>query len=242
MALHLKSVTKHYNGFLALEEISFSVQELEFVCIVGPSGCGKSTILRIIAGLETITSGSVEFDDGDLRIDNGDIGFVFQDDTLFPWLNVRKNIAFGLELKKVGRSEKKKIVDYFLDLVGLKEFSRHYPHQLSGGMKQKAQIARAMAYNPKMLLMDEPFASIDAQTRNAMQEQVLEIWSREKKSVIFVTHSLDEAIYLADRIICLGTNPGRVNKIIDVDLKRPRKRTSEEFNALRKIAYELIKA
>ncbi|KUO51703.1 MAG: nitrate ABC transporter ATP-binding protein [Desulfitibacter sp. BRH_c19] len=240
MALLLNSICKNFNELVVLKDISLQVNEREFICIVGPSGCGKSTLLRIIAGFEHPTSGSVKIDNEKVYLSDGDIGFVFQENSLFPWLTVKENIAFGLRVNTTKSRKNEKIIHYFLDLIGLKHFADYYPHQLSGGMKQRVQIARAMAYNPKLLLMDEPFASLDAQTRNMMQDELLNIWFREQKTVLFITHSIDEAIYLADRILIFDINPGTIKEILEVKIQRPRVRTAKDFNEIREYALKLI--
>jgi NitT/TauT family transport system ATP-binding protein len=190
-------------------------------------------VLRLIAGLEQLTSGEL-FEDGKLVTGPGpDRGMVFQEFALFPWRTVKKNIEFGLEIKGVPREKRTKIAEEYIDLVNLEGFEEAYPHELSGGMKQRVGIARALANEPDVLLMDEPFGSLDAQTRNIMQKELLRIWEKTKITVIFVTHSVDEAVYLADKIVVLTARPGTVKKIIDISLPRPRDRTSKEFARIR---------
>jgi len=222
MALEVIDVSKSFNNLKVLDNITFKVKDNSFTCIIGESGCGKTTLLRIVSGLEKADSGEILFNGKKLEIN--DVGFVFQDDRLLPWRTTLKNVAFGLEIRNDKRAlEKAKDV---LRFVGLEEFENYYPKQLSGGMRQLVGIARALAINPKILLMDEPFASLDAQTRNRMQAELLDIWNEEKKTVLFVTHNIDEAVYLADKIIVLSKRPARVVEEIKVDLKRPRDRTS----------------
>jgi len=236
MALEVLNVSKSFNELKVLDGISFKVKGNSFACIIGESGCGKTTLLRIISGLERADDGEVLFNGKTVKIN--DVGFVFQDDRLLHWRTTLKNIAFGLEIRNDEKAlEKAKEV---LKLVGLEEFENYYPNQLSGGMRQRVGIARALAINPKILLMDEPFAALDAQTRNRMQAELLEIWNKEKKTVLFVTHNIDEAVYLADKIIVLSKRPARVVEEIEVDLKRPRDRTSLEFVGIRKRILELL--
>ncbi len=217
----------------ALHDINLSIRENEFVCFIGPSGCGKTTLLRIIAGLEEPTSGSVSLAGDQIKGPGPERGMVFQEYSLFPWRTVLDNIAFGLELKGVAVAERHARARQHLKMVGLERFESRYPHELSGGMKQRVAIARALVNDPRALLMDEPFGALDAQTRNVMQSELLRIWEEEKKTVVFVTHSVDEAIYLADRIVIMSARPGRIKDIIEIDLPRPRNRTSPEVNRIR---------
>jgi NitT/TauT family transport system ATP-binding protein len=219
---------------VALEEITLDIADEEFVCLVGPSGCGKTTLLRIIAGLDTSTGGSVTIDGERITGPDPRRGMVFQEYSLFPWRNVMDNIAFGLEMQGMDRESRMRIATTYLELVGLEQFRDAYPFELSGGMRQRVAIARALANNPDVLLMDEPFGALDAQTRNIMQQELLEIWEKTKKTVVFVTHSVDEAVFLADRIIVLSPRPGRICENIAVDLPRPRERTSADFAELRR--------
>ncbi|HJX04789.1 MAG TPA: ABC transporter ATP-binding protein [Thermoplasmata archaeon] len=224
----------------ALEGFDLDVKEGEFVCLLGPSGCGKTTILRIVAGLETATGGDITVRGNKPGVAGQARGMVFQEFALFPWRTVRKNIEFGLEIKGVPEAEMQKMSSQLVDLVGLKGFENAHPKELSGGMKQRVGIARALANNPKVLLMDEPFGSLDAQTRNLMQKELLRIWAATNKTILFVTHSVDEAVFLADRIVIMTARPGKVREIIEVDLPRPRDRTSQEFIKVRgKVLTEL---
>ena len=224
----------------ALEHFDLEVADGEFVCLLGPSGCGKTTVLRILAGLETKSGGTVELRGKEISESGSDRGMVFQEFALFPWRTVRKNIEFGLEVKGVPEAEKSKVSSPLIDLVGLKGFENAHPKELSGGMKQRVGIARALANEPAVLLMDEPFGSLDAQTRNLMQKELLRIWSATRKTILFVTHSVDEAVFLADRIVVMTARPGKVREIIDVDLPRPRDRTSRDFISVRgKVLTEL---
>ena len=231
--LSVNHLTKKYNDFTALRDLSLDVNNGEFVCLLGPSGCGKTTILRMVAGLDISTEGELLLDGEKIIGVNKECGFVFQEYVLFPWRTVKGNIEFGPELKGMPKEERERIAHHYIELVGLGGFENHYPRELSGGMKQRVGIARAYANNPKLLLMDEPFGALDAQTRNLMQSELLRIWENEHKSVLFVTHSVDEAVYLADRVVVLSARPGTVKQIFKNDLPRPRVRTSPEANALR---------
>ena len=228
---------------VALKDINFETHRREFLCIVGPSGCGKSTLIRILAGLETQTSGEVLLQGKPVRGPGRDRGMVFQGYTLFPWLTVKRNVMFGLEVNNAGRLEAETQASQWLQLVGLEKFADAYPHQLSGGMKQRVAIARALANQPRILLMDEPFGALDAQTRARMQAHLLEIWRKIDITIVFITHDLDEAIYLADRILVLKPHPGEVQELIEVPVPRPREMgqfISEEFLATKARLEELI--
>jgi len=219
---------------VAIENFNLKVEKGEFVCILGPSGCGKTTILRMIAGLDTQTSGDIVLDEKNISGPGSDRGIVFQEFALFPWRTVRKNIEFGMELRNIPAEERKKVSQRLINLVGLQGFEDSHPHELSGGMKQRVGIARALANEPEILLMDEPFGSLDAQTRNLMQKELLRIWSETKKTVIFITHSVDEAVYLADRIVVMSERPSTISEIYNISWLRPRDRASMEFANLRK--------
>ena len=228
---------------VALGNISFSVHQREFICVIGPSGCGKSTLIRIIAGLEKQTSGSILLDSKPIDSPSSDRGMVFQNYTLFPWLTIKKNIMFGLIMSKTDRQEANTKAMNWLELVGLSEFSDLYPHQLSGGMKQRVAIARALATRPRILLMDEPFGALDAQTRAQMQSYLLQIWGSLDITIIFITHDLEEAIYLADRIFVLGSSSNQLQEIVEIPVSRPRKPDqflSSEFLATKKHLEDLI--
>jgi NitT/TauT family transport system ATP-binding protein len=224
----------------SLLDINVEIRDGEFICILGPSGCGKTTLLRIIAGLESPTSGQVLIDGTAIERPNPKLGMIFQDYSLYPWRTVNENIAFGLELRGVGKVERDKIGDGYLELAGLAGFGNSYPYELSGGMRQRVAVVRALAVDPVVLLMDEPFGALDAQTRNRLQHDLLEIWDKTKKTILFVTHSVDEAVFLADRIVVLTPRPGHVCEIIDVDHLRPRDRTSVEFAKVRRHVLDLI--
>ncbi len=238
--IRVSHVSKEYSGnngqiLKAVDDISLDIKDSEFICIVGPSGCGKSTLLRMIAGLEPLSGGDIWLGDKKIASPSPEIGFVFQEYTLFPWRTVEKNVEFGLEIKKLPAGEREKVAGRYIDMVGLDKFRDSYPHQLSGGMRQRTAIARTLAVNPEILLMDEPFGALDAQTRNILQEQLLDIWHKERKKVLFVTHNVDEAVFLADRVIVMTARPGRIKEIVDIDITRPRVRTETEVNKVRNV-------
>ncbi len=223
MKLVIEHVVKNFitkkTPLTVLQDINLVVQKEEFVALVGPSGCGKSTLLNIVAGLLSPTEGLVYFAD----IPEGrtpSTGIVFQDTGLFPWRNVRSNIAFGLECQHLPPSEQDEIIQHYVNLVGLSGFENSYPHQLSGGMRQRVGIARALAINPDLLLMDEPFSALDAQTRTIMQEELVTLWEKTKLSTLYVTHNIQEAVMLADRVVLLSRRPGQVKQILTIDLPR----------------------
>jgi NitT/TauT family transport system ATP-binding protein len=227
----------------ALDGISLTVEDEEFVCILGPSGCGKTTLLRIIAGLETPTSGTIRVDGEVLNGPSRRIGMIFQEYSLLPWRTVLENVAFGLEIQGKEREGRLAAAGKHLDLVGLGSFGDRYPYELSGGMRQRVAVARALAIEPTALLMDEPFGALDAQTRNLMQLELQEIWKKTRKTILFVTHSVDEAVFLADWIVVLTERPGRVREIVPVKkCPRPRDRTCSDFVEIRRHVLELITA
>ncbi len=228
-----KAFKKGNREVVALEKFDLDVEEGQFVCLLGPSGCGKTTVLRIVAGLETKSAGRVQINDVEVTGAGPNRGMVFQEFALFPWRSARRNVEFGLEVKGVPEAERHETSSRLLALVGLEGFEGAHPNELSGGMRQRVAIARALANDPDALLMDEPFGSLDAQTRNLMQKELLRIWSANQKTVMFVTHSVDEAVFLADRIVVMTARPGRVKKVIPIDLPRPRDRTSKEFIGIR---------
>ncbi|GMB00722.1 ABC transporter ATP-binding protein [Pelosinus sp. IPA-1] len=228
--------------FQAIKQLDLTVNKGEFLAIVGPSGCGKSTFLDMIAGLAKPSSGEIFIDNKLITGPALDRGIVLQGYALFPWRTVRKNVEFGLEIKKVPQKQRAEISQKYIELVGLHNFEDRYPHELSGGMKQRVAIARALAYDPEVLLMDEPFAAVDAQTREVLQEELLRIWEKTKKTIVFVTHGIDEAVFLADRVAVMSTNPGRIKEIVSINLPRPRDgiRSSADFGWVRHKIWELL--
>ncbi len=224
--LEVKDLNKIYKTakgeVVALKNVNFKTYRREFVCVIGPSGCGKSTLIRILAGLESHTSGDVLLDNKPVTGPGRDRGMVFQGYTLFPWRTVKKNVMFGLEMNGITGEEAVREADLWLELVGLEKFANAYPHELSGGMKQRVAIARALVNQPRILLMDEPFGALDAQSRAKMQAHLLEIWRNIDITILFITHDLDEAIFLADRILVLKAHPGEVQELIEVPVPRPR--------------------
>lgn len=238
--ISVRGVTKVFplgnEDFVALDNVSLDIADNEFVTVVGPSGCGKSTIMNILAGLDEPTSGEAIVDGRVVHGPGPDRGVIFQQYALFPWLTVRKNVEFGLATAKVPAAERRERADYFIRMVGLEQFADALPKMLSGGMKQRCAIARAYAVNPSILLMDEPFGALDALTRVKLQEQLLETWSQEKRTVMFITHDVDEAVFLANRVVIMAARPGRIYDVVEVDLPYPRTeemRLSPEFTALR---------
>lgn len=245
--LEVKRLGKTYQSdhaeVVALRDVNFTIHRRELVCVIGPSGCGKSTLIRMLAGLEPHTSGEVLLDGKPVDGPGSDRGMVFQGYTLFPWLTVKKNVMFGPEMNNHGSPEAERNALLWLDLVGLSKFANAYPHQLSGGMKQRVAIARALVNQPRILLMDEPFGALDAQTRTKMQTHLLDIWKNVDITILFITHDLDEAIFLADRILVLKAHPGEVQELIEVPVPRPRQpgqSASDEFLATRARLEELI--
>jgi len=235
--LEIKGLSKSFSvkgkTFEALHDVNLSVGDKEFMCLLGPSGCGKTTLLRIMAGLERPTSGAVLLDGVPIEGPGPQRGMVFQEYSLFPWRTILDNVAFGLELQGVSKEERFEKARKYLKAVGLEEFENSYPHELSGGMKQRVAIVRALVNNPRALFMDEPFGALDAQTRNVMQAELLRIWQEQQKTVVFVTHSVDEAIYLADQVVIMSARPGQICEILDIGIPRPRVRTSSEVNRYR---------
>jgi NitT/TauT family transport system ATP-binding protein len=230
----LSKVFRTNNGgaIKALAEVAFDIAENDFVCIVGPSGCGKSTLLRMIAGLETMTTGIIGYHGEAILRPRKEIGMVFQEYSLLPWRNVLNNVALGPEFSGSPRGEREIKAMEYLRLVGMEAFSQAFPHELSGGMRQRVAIARALANDPDVLLMDEPFGALDAHTRILLQKELLRVWENHRKTILFVTHGVDEAIYLADRIMVMSARPGRMLEIIDVDMDRPRYRAHPSYGQL----------
>jgi NitT/TauT family transport system ATP-binding protein len=236
--------TRRTEEFVALEEFSLSIGGGEFVSIVGPSGCGKSTFLDIVSGLAKPRSGSIHIDGKLVTGPALDRGFIMQGYALFPWRTVSRNVAYGLEVKHVPKKERDEICRHYIDLVGLNGFEDRYPNELSGGMRQRVAIARSLAYEPEVLLMDEPFAAVDAQTRETLQDELLRIWEKTKKTIIFVTHSIDEAVLLSDRVVVMTPRPGSIKSVIDIDLPRPRTaaemRVSSDYSWITHSIWELL--
>ncbi len=216
----------------ALRDVSLIVAPAELVCVVGPSGCGKTTLLNLIAGFLQCTSGSIRLNDVEIRDPGPDRGVVFQEYALFAWLTARQNIEFGMRMRGVRKAERRRKANQYLELVGLERAAERYPHELSGGMRQRVAVARALANEPQILLMDEPFAAVDAMTRATLQTELLRIWQQLRLAVFFITHNVEEAIFLSQRVILMSPHPGRVQDIISVDLPHPRDRGSPEFGAL----------
>ena len=217
-----KTVKEHTTEVKALADVSLSICENEFVSIIGPSGCGKTTLLKMIDGLIPYDGGKILIDGKQVTAPGPDRAVVFQAFALLPWRTVLANVEFSLELRRLPKEARTKTARDYLKRVGLSDFENHYPHELSGGMQQRAGLARALAVNPSILLMDEPFGAVDAQTRQLLQEELLELWQRERKTVIFITHSMDEAVRLGDRVTLMTPRPGRILETIDVELPRPR--------------------
>ncbi len=236
--LTVRGVTKRFpvgdDEVEALAPVDLVIPKGEFVCLIGASGCGKSTLLRVIAGFEEPTTGGASISGKAIAGPGSDRGMVFQDYALFPWMTVRQNIGFGPRQRRWPRQEIDKTADEFLRMVGLERFADRYPNQLSGGMKQRVAIARVLANNADILLMDEPFGALDALTREQLQNELLQIWQRTGVTIIFVTHSVEEAVLLADRVLVMSAGPGRIESDVRIDLPRPRDVSSPEFNALRR--------
>ncbi len=245
--LDIKSLSKHYTQNAAridvIKNVDLLVKDREFIALVGPSGCGKSTLLKIISGLMGQTSGDIMLDGEKIIGPGKDRGLVFQSFTLFPWLTVRQNISFGLELQNMAAARKKEITDHYLEITGLAEFANFYPKNLSGGMQQRVAIARTLANDPKILLMDEPFGALDSQTRSQMQEFLTKLWEKEHKTIVFITHDVGEAVFLADTVYVLTDRPMQIKKVFTVPFPRPRlhglKQTQEFFEFTNQVTKEL---
>lgn len=243
----IDNVKKVYNGrngeMVALNGVSLDICDNEFVCVIGPSGCGKSTLLNIIAGLHQATSGKIYVDDNEVNGPGQERGVVFQQYALFPWLTVRKNVEFGLRIKGADKKEAAEVANRYLKMVDLQDFANSYPKELSGGMKQRVAIARAYAVNPQVLLMDEPFGALDAQTRTQLQSELLKTWEKERKTCFFITHDVDEAIILAQRVVIMSARPGRVKEIVNIDIPHPRTqetKMSKEFLDLKNYIWSRV--
>lgn len=233
MTIEIKNLSKSYSkGFSSLqvlEDINLSVNDDELVCIVGPSGCGKTTLIRIVAGLEDYDSGEVYDHKGLITGPSKERGFIFQQYSLFPWLTVFENVMFGFELEGEPTEDNIRTAEAFLEMVGLTEFKDNYPHELSGGMKQRVAIIRSLINDNAILLMDEPFSALDVFNRRHLQEQLIDIQEKTRKVILFVTHEVEEAVFLADKIVVMDANPGRISEIIDINMSHPRNRNSNEF-------------
>ena len=246
MSLDLLELSKTFEGkepvenVHVLENIHHRIENGRFISIIGPSGCGKTTLLRIIAGLEKASAGKVLLDGKELVQGSEDVGMVFQEYALFPWRTTLGNIEMGLEIKGVDREKRRSTVMEYIRTFDLSGFENHFPRELSGGMKQRVAIARTLIMNPRVVLMDEPFGSLDSQTRNAMQEFLLRIWQKRADTIIFVTHNVDEAVFLSDEIVVFSKRPARIIKILKIEYPRPRDRTSEECNQIRRDVLKVL--
>ena len=246
MFIKVNDVSKIYKNdkskdFKSLDNVSLTIEKGEFICLLGPSGCGKSTLLNLIAGFDIPSIGEVFIDDKQVIEPSASYVTIFQNYGLLPWRSVKKNVELGLETKKISKEERSKIADEFIELVGLSKFSKHHPMQLSGGMQQRVAIARALAVDPEIIFMDEPFGALDAMTRMNMQDEISNIWQQKKKTIIFVTHDIEEAVFLADRIVIMTPGPGKIKSIVSVPIKRKRDRTSDEFLKIRDLVFTELK-
>lgn len=245
--VQIKAVEKVYEGrngkTIALNGVNLDIYNNEFICVVGPSGCGKSTLLNIIAGLHEASSGEVLVDGVKVEGTGVDRGVVFQQYALFPWLTVKQNVEFGLSIKKLPKAEQEEIALKYIKMVGLEKFVNAYPKELSGGMKQRVAIARAYAVNPSILLMDEPFGALDAQTRTQLQTELLKTWEEEQKTCFFITHDVEEAILLATRVVVMSARPGRIKEVIDINIPYPRNQETKmlpEFTELKNYIWNMV--
>lgn len=243
MSLKLQNISKHFedNGMSVLEDVNLEIESGEFISLLGPSGCGKSTILNIIAGLVKQDKGDVILDGELVTKPGAERIMMFQESALFPWLNVWDNVNFGMDIAKIAKEEREFRAEKYLKMVQLYKFKDYNIHQLSGGMKQRVALARALCLDSKILLMDEPFAALDKQTINLLREEVLNIWNQTKKTIILVTHSVEEALFFSDRIVMVGSRPSKIKKVIDVNIERPRHIESKEFVNIRKELMMILK-
>ena len=243
--LAVESVSKSYpvreGAVVALSDVTFEVGAGQFVVLIGPSGCGKSTLLHCIGGFVELTDGNIRLDDSDIRGPGPDRGIVFQREALFPWMTVEDNLRAALRPKGITGGSAEELIDTYLKAVGLGESRRLYPRELSGGMQQRAAIARTLIYQPSVLLLDEPLGALDAQTRELMKEWLVGIWLKEEKTVVYVTHDLDEAVFLAQKVVVLSARPGRVKRIVDVNLRYPRDRRDPSYEEKRELLWKLIR-
>ena len=235
MWMEIKHVSKTYEGTVkeTLQDINLEINEGEFICIVGPSGCGKSTLLNVVAGLEEPSSGEVILDGKKVTGPGSDRVVMFQESALFPWLTVEQNVRFGMKMAGMAEEEQEKRLDKYLNMVQLADFRNYYPHEISGGMKQRTALARALVLDSQVLLMDEPFSALDKQTINLLRGELEHIWDKTGKTILFITHSVEEAVYFADRVVILSDNPGEIKDIIPIDLPRPRQIDEDAFIHLR---------
>ena len=244
MPIEVKNINKSFiskknEQLSVLKDINLTIDDGELVCLLGPSGCGKTTLLRLIAGLDQPTSGEIIANGEKVVEPSGDRAVIFQQYSLFPWLTVLQNVTFGLEMTNKGSKEENiETAERYLTRVGLIDFKDSYPHELSGGMKQRVAIIRSLLNHSPILLMDEPFSALDMHNRHKLQDQLIGVWNRFENTIVFVTHDVDEAVFLADKIVIMDKNPGRIANIIDVDIERPRKRDSKEFIALQETIVE----
>ncbi len=239
--VEVKNLTKKFGDLLVLDEISFDITENELLCVVGPTGCGKTTFLNSLTKLYDITSGEILLNGEEVDLKKNNISYIFQETSTFPWLTVEQNVGFGLNIKKIPTSQKREQVEEVLEIVGLSNFQNYYPSQLSSSMQQRVVIARAFATKPELLLMDEPYAQLDIGLRYKLEDELVKLWERTGTTVVFITHNVEEAVYLGGKIMVLTNKPTKVKTIIDNDMPRPRDISSDEFIALRSRVTDLIK-
>jgi sulfonate transport system ATP-binding protein len=237
----VKNLTKKFGDLLVLDDVSFDVEEKEFMCVVGPTGCGKTTFLNSLTKLYMPTSGEILVNDDPVDMAKHNISYIFQENSTMHWLNVEENVSFGLDIKGLSKKEKREAVGEVLEIVGLNDFRKYYPHELSASMLQRVVIARAFATKPELLLMDEPYGQLDIELRFKLEDELIKLWQRTGTTVIFITHNIEEAVYLSEKILVLSNKPTKIKKIIDNQLPRPRNVVSPEFVRLRNEVTELIK-
>jgi NitT/TauT family transport system ATP-binding protein len=240
--IHFAGLGVRYGEFVALQDVSLDIVDGEFVCLIGPSGCGKTTLLNAIAGFVPPSQGMLEVNGRPVSGPGPDRGMVFQEYALFPWFTVGENVQYGPRLKGMRADVLRRLSDHYLEMVQLRDVSERYPNQLSGGMRQRVALARALANQPSILLLDEPFGALDAMTRDLLQDELVKIWETERRTCVFVTHSIAEAVYLADRIVVMGTRPGHIREVIINTIPRPRDRASEEFFAMYRVADRVLRS
>jgi ABC-type nitrate/sulfonate/bicarbonate transport system ATPase subunit len=242
MCIHVAGLGVKYGDFVALRDVSLDIRDGEFVCLIGPSGCGKTTLLNVVAGFVAPSEGVLQVHGKSVAGPGADRGMVFQEYGLFPWFTVRENVEYGPRLKGTRKNELRRLADHYLGMVQLGDFGERYPNQLSGGMRQRVALARALANQPSILLLDEPFGALDAMTRDLLQDELVKIWETERRTCVFVTHSIAEAVYLADRIVVMGARPGHIRETIVNSIPRPRDRASEEFFAMYRVADRILRS